>query len=435
MVAAADPTLESLRMFDDVSQWVIKENVPVFDAHYEIGDNGQVVNFDAEELQVYCDNMNRRETESGDLCPLTDGHTLGEPFKTPEKFQPEILGYARHFSVGRFGPSKKLAILCTFYIKKAKVARASELPRRSVERWVKSKIFDPIALLARTPERDLGLVTYAKRRSERIARYAKEYGDMAEEKVEDKTDGTPQAEPDMADVAPAEPTTSEELTGDEENMAKKYIKMYAANPAHHNLMKYMHHLHGDAAMKYAAGGGMPSASDTFVPGTQSTGMQPSGPVSKNAKTPETPIVETKPADNRHSEDVVRYAALEAQVAELKKQQEEAIRYSRHEKRRADLRLLEPYFDFQLSEEFEDVKDLPEDRYARHLERVRKNYARKPTSTGFIPTYTGNVEGPEPSNGASKEQMEKAVRAVDRARANGNQMDFDAALAGVTGKAS
>lgn len=166
----SDPTLRAVARFDDESQWQNLRDVPVFTEHDELDEDkdsptyGKVKkHFGPEELQAIADNCNRRFRSTGDPCPLTLGHTL--PGR-PEPEQPEIVGYALNFRVGTFGPESKTAIICDWYfyadVDLDKVLR--KFPRRSVELFPRDNVFDPIALLSRTPELDMGLtIDYAKR--------------------------------------------------------------------------------------------------------------------------------------------------------------------------------------------------------------------------------------------------------------------------------
>ena len=122
-------------------------------------------------MQEIVDNCNKRFKATGDACPITIGHTrIGRP----EEEQPPICGYAINFRLGRFGPSNKLAILADFYVEPKLWKEFLEHPRRSVEFFAQDAVFDPIAVLKRTPERDLGLIQqYQREKDTRQAiRYA-----------------------------------------------------------------------------------------------------------------------------------------------------------------------------------------------------------------------------------------------------------------------
>lgn len=182
-------------LFKDASKWRLEDGtptiirgVPVFDEHTERDErrwtkdeNGEDVPnrefgkvtrvFDAKKLQQIADNCNRRFQRTGDAAPLTIGHT--RPGR-PETEQPPIIGYAINFRLGRFGPEGVLAILADFYILPQHWRAFLEHPRRSVEFFPRDEVFDPIALLVRTPERDLGVIQhYMREQDTRTAlRYA-----------------------------------------------------------------------------------------------------------------------------------------------------------------------------------------------------------------------------------------------------------------------
>src|SRR5580693_9341486 len=128
----ADPTLKSLKTLDDPSEWVIIPRVPVFDEHTEdiwvpvLDEHGNPVKdangkikkrkekwvCDESELAEICEVNNARETKTGDLCVLTDGHTPDDP----NAKQPDVVGVARNWQVGTFGPEKKIAAVHDWYL-------------------------------------------------------------------------------------------------------------------------------------------------------------------------------------------------------------------------------------------------------------------------------------------------------------------------------
>ncbi|OAI39602.1 hypothetical protein AYO40_01170 [Planctomycetaceae bacterium SCGC AG-212-D15] len=189
-IAVADKSV-----FQDADHWklpdgnsTIVQSVPVFDAHKEHDERKYVTDekgeerpnpeygklvreFDQHKLQQICDNCNRRFERTGDATPLTLGHTrVGRP----ESEQPPIAGWALNFRLARVGPSKLLCIVADFFVEPAWWKEFLAHPRRSVEFFGQDMIFDPIALLIRTPERDLGLIqAYMRERdTQQAIRYA-----------------------------------------------------------------------------------------------------------------------------------------------------------------------------------------------------------------------------------------------------------------------
>lgn len=160
------------RRFADESRWIVKRHIPVFKEHteYELDeespDYGKVIDqFGPAELREIVDNCNKRYRQTGDACPLTLGHTRKG---RPESEQPEIVGYAINFKLEP-GADGKQWIFCDFFFYPhldvdGEGGLLEQYPRRSVELFPKENVFDPIALLRRTPELDLGLtLDYAKR--------------------------------------------------------------------------------------------------------------------------------------------------------------------------------------------------------------------------------------------------------------------------------
>ena len=136
-----------------VGDWLVRRSVPVFDEH--VGKDG--THYNRSLLERIADNCNRRARATGDFCPLTVGHTSGQP-----GHEPPIVGFAKNFRVESHGrDSARPAIFADFYYMAGNEQVASQYLRRSVEIWNRKpeeRFFDPIALLGgSTPKRDLGL--------------------------------------------------------------------------------------------------------------------------------------------------------------------------------------------------------------------------------------------------------------------------------------
>ncbi|MGD9644314.1 MAG: hypothetical protein AB7U73_01290 [Pirellulales bacterium] len=150
-------------------QFVCLECVPVYREHTD----ADGFTFDRAALAAVTDCCNRRIRETGDYCPLTDGHTP-LPYGPKPLKQPDVLGYAGPFYLIRLGDEKPFwAIATNFYIPRESLERVRKLPRRSVEIWKVGDdpanwFFDPIALLgAITPKLDLGLA-YSRTLADRV---------------------------------------------------------------------------------------------------------------------------------------------------------------------------------------------------------------------------------------------------------------------------
>ncbi len=252
----ADRYGEFLEQLEDPTHYVKVSDVPVFDAHREVyhldrkgrmcspktpGARKVVKDFDKKTLSQIAKNCNTRDG-TGTLSPLTRGHTV--PGEDDESKQPEILGYAKDYRVRWDGRLKKWVIAVNYYLRADVEKEARSYPRTSVELWPGDDVIDPIALLRRTPARDLGQWTYAKSLFSRAAgqsawryskagravlRYALETTPMAEPweddvEGEDGDGGAPQG------AAPA---------GDENQMAMEFAKHCMSHPhAQHFAKKY-----------------------------------------------------------------------------------------------------------------------------------------------------------------------------------------------------
>jgi hypothetical protein len=227
----------------DTPAFVRKPAVAVFDAHEE-RDGGRLVRrFTKASLERIAANCNRRE-RAGTLCPITIGHT--DPDDPNEKNQPEHVGYARRFRVAYSRQLGRHVILADFYLKKSKAGEAMTYPRVSVELWPSDQFLDPIALLRRTPQRDLGQWHYGKgppaaasawsySRSTRAGRFVLRYsmsqhtGASMHEDEELMDDG--------ADVAPeAAPGAPAELSHEEK--AEEFMKHCFSHPHAQHFAKH-----------------------------------------------------------------------------------------------------------------------------------------------------------------------------------------------------
>lgn len=139
--------------------FVRKPGVAVFDAHEEYDGEKLVRRFTKADLKRIADNCNRRE-KKGSLCPITIGHT--DPDDPREKAQPEHVGFARNFRVDYSKRLGRWVVVSDFYLRRERYGEARSYPRVSVELWPTDNFLDPIALLRRTPQRDLGQWHYSR---------------------------------------------------------------------------------------------------------------------------------------------------------------------------------------------------------------------------------------------------------------------------------
>jgi hypothetical protein len=152
--------------FDDPNLWTVEDGVTVFDEHDEPQDDGTVQRFDKPRLEGIVRNCNVKD-QQGQYCKLTLGHTKDD---APEYEQPESVGFARKFRVEWSQELGRWVIRCAYFLNKGKEGVARTYPSTSVERWIRSDFFDPIALLRRTPDRPVGQWTYARKGE--VVRYA-----------------------------------------------------------------------------------------------------------------------------------------------------------------------------------------------------------------------------------------------------------------------
>ncbi len=150
-----------LTQLPDPRYFVRKPGVVVFDAHEERNKAGKLIRkFSKKDLEKIAAQCNKRDA-TGQLSPLALGHT--DPDEKDEEKQPPGVGYARGYAVAYSPRLKKWVIQTSFYIRKEAYPKAKTFPRVSIELWPgKEPIIDPIALLRRTPQRDLGQWTYQK---------------------------------------------------------------------------------------------------------------------------------------------------------------------------------------------------------------------------------------------------------------------------------
>lgn len=240
---------EFLRLLEDPSHYVKVSDVPVFDQHKEVyyldprgkmcastapGARKRVKHFDKKTLEEIARNCNARD-KTGTLAPLTRGHTI--PDENDESKQPEIMGYAKDWRV-RFDPRlKKWVIAANYYLRADHEKDARTYPRTSVELWPGDDIIDPIALLRRTPQRDLGQWTYGKDNSSGAAgfsawRYSRAGRPVFRYAMETKPMADPWEDDDGEDMGGADGAPfgeSSEMPG-EEPTAEQFAKHCLSHP-------------------------------------------------------------------------------------------------------------------------------------------------------------------------------------------------------------
>lgn len=365
--------------FDDASAWEKVEGVNVFDAHEERAPDGTLLRkFGRGDLEEIARNCNARD-EQGNLCPLTIGHTLDNP---SEPVQPEHVGYARRFAVGWDYRLQRYVIRATYYLRKEDADRAKTYPRTSVELWGKDRFFDPIALLRRTPQRDLGQWTYSRNSHQEKLRYSMD-------------DTTPVAAvPAVPAAAPAVPAVAQpELDPEHQEMAEKFWAHLSQKVP---VLKYM----CDQYAAQAAAPAVPAVPAAVPAVAGATNSLPSDPEKERMQKSQSDIEISR--YQRENDDLkARMAALEK--ANLAREQEAKVaRYER------DLTgLIGQGYSFDLAEEVGDSKDMSPEQFAKHVERIKKRYSKRPVGD-FI--HTADEAPDETTNGGMpKNRLQECLK--------------------------
>jgi hypothetical protein len=383
-----DAANQALARFADPSLWVVRDAVPVFDEHEET-EGKKLRRFDRAKLQQIADNCNRRERTTGDVCPLVIGHTLDGQ---PEQNQPRRVGYARNFRVGTFGPANKVGILADFWFDRDRYAEAMEYPRRSVELWPDDEIFDPISLLIRTPQRDLGVLAYARNSHARNSHARSSHARNSRGRDDGRyVYSMEDAVPDDINTAPPPPPAAarpdgDELSPDHKEMADKFMRHYMKS----------HPLLGHLAKKYGAECGM-----TF----------PSG--SNGAPPPAAPAGSAAPAGEpermaRESE-AIKYARLEEEVKQIRAERDaerKAARYAKAERQAVQLEA--EGFELDRARFTAKLTGLLDDQWQGEVADVRKYNRRHAIGAPMLPVTGENVESGRPAQFGELE-MQKALK--------------------------
>lgn len=404
------------------AEYTLHSGREVFDEHDEHGKDGEVVRrFRKEHLESIAKRSNER-TRRGALCPLTLGHTRDG---ADEKSQPEIVGYAQNFRVSYSADHGRHVLLADFYIRKDKEADAQTYPRVSVELWPKDGILDPIALLRRTPQRDLRQWTYAKgddgfylpapgrwcyARGGKVIRYSME--DRMADEFDDKDKDRDPTEPprsakdkgdddeggdDLFDEGPGAgsgPPGMDELSDEEKRTADRFMKHYERN---HPAMKYLCERH---SKKYAAGS-FPSSTNGAPPAPLPPGMPPD----KEKQRMQRESNEIR--SSHHDRDTAR---LEARLKKLEEENAKLKFERQRSSRERDLIQLEASgYKFDRAEELALVEKLTEEQYDLHIKSIRKNYKYERAPVGdLMHVFDGACEG-ENGEEFTEAHFEKANR--------------------------
>lgn len=166
---SADPTMEFVQRLADPNLWVIRRGVPIFKPHEQAFpemrlSDGRIIparvnKVTEADLLTIASNMQKAE-RSATFPVARIGHFNQDPL-AKEAEQPETIGVYVNPRVGTFGPKDEPCILADEYILPEKDAARKNLLHRSSEYFGQSKTIKGIALLARPPMLDMGMVGFA----------------------------------------------------------------------------------------------------------------------------------------------------------------------------------------------------------------------------------------------------------------------------------
>lgn len=414
----------------------------IFDAHEEFDAQGKPVrHFDKAALEHICARTNARDS-GGTFSPISIGHTA--PGKS-ETSQPELVGVARHFKT-RWDPDlKKWVIVADYYIRRDKLDEAKTYPRSSVELWPDGTL-DPVALLRRTPARDLKSWTFAlggdgaalcysragqptalhylrasadgQRRT--VIRYSMESYMADETKI--PPEKTPEPTPEVpAAAAPAPaPAAPAPDTGD---TALHFMAACCNHPA---MKRYMAE---QAAQQPAPPA--PTTDPTQPPTTEEPvpfDAAPAAPSGSNTFPPATEK-DKEPERMQKDSDAIRYSRLEAEVQALREQAAQSARQAATaDCERLVTQLEAEGFELDRVAEVTDMVGMTPEGRTAHVARVRRYYRQAPT--GYRPSIVSNeIPGSGPKR-FSREDTERALKMVE----TGAAPTYEAAVAQLKGAA-
>lgn len=383
----------SATVIDD-GEWLVRENVPVYDSHIVVDkETGEETVMDKGRLQKIADKMNLRYETTGEESPIVIGHTRDG---LPEWKQPPIVGYAHDFYVEDHPKAKRPFLYAkTYKLHKTSTVGGEELtaeeilkrfPRRSAEVWLPDDMIDPLSLLgATTPMRDLGLV-----RNEKPKKYQMGGGmDLAAmltalKAIVSQLEQTV-GPPELA-VGEEEPESPFGDDAEEPPIQESADSGDATDGSPDDALE------GDS--------GEPDEKPKKFEKTEKTGAECADPVLERVKMQK----DTEAIKTRLLEE--RLAAVETANKQLKEQHKlERLKYQKAV-RGADLKqLLAEGYAIEVEEELEDLVDLPDDKYAKELDRRRKRYARVPVGEDFIQTARIQEGGP---SAPTKELCQRAA---------------------------
>lgn len=434
----ADRVEQFLNDLDDPTKFVAVRDVEVFDEHDEPywclpdgrtevdgepvtrrtpGAVRRVRKFGPEELREIVDSCNETDA-AGNFSPLSIGHI--DPEEVDETKLPPQVGYAKGYRLGYSPRLNKQVILTDFYFNADDFESAQEYGAISIELWPGEKNIWPIALLKRAPQRSLPRWHYRRtsaatpsqfsnprRRAARpgyVLRYSMEQRAMPDRYELDETESPDQFGADDGLDAPADggEPTHDELQQFARHIfshphAAKCVKHYAMEdaPPADDLGDPTDPPDADAPIQNAA---FPSSTNTGLPGGKAK------PFQKNGKAPVRTV--------KQNAEATRYARMEAELAELKKESEgNRAKAARSDAERRVTQLLSEGFNIP-DEEAEVVRysKMPEAQRDEHETYFRSIAGRAPVQrVGRVDLKRTERPGDEVEEGdITKDHLDRAL---------------------------
>jgi hypothetical protein len=369
----ADPTMESLQKLSPDNFRVVRR-VPIFIPHHRSFADGSEVLVTEADLPEIAAGMQERERESGVVCRVTDGHI--DP-SAPEADQPELVGFARNATVGRFGPRQRPAILADLYIRRDRAKILSQRPYRSAEYYPGRKEIRGLALLLRDPQLDMGILYYSKE--------MKFYGVPVMPKTDDATLPDNATMPDDMNPdtgsAPDDDDTSPEEAAQFERCFRYMMKKYG------NPKGWMQRYEEST----------PAGSNTTVPGMDDDDDD-------DDKNPP----DTMPMKASSRSDSPLVYQLQTQVKQLIAERDRERAERDRERVERVLDQVEISYEIDRKAELARMLKLTPQQREERLREIRRYHPQVP-GTGMIRVYSGSVEGNNPDRPLSKEEMKRALQ--------------------------
>ena len=380
--------------------FVVKPGVPILKTHtykQKTSVNGEprtiVREIDENRLNLIVENSNARAAND-DYGLIFLGHTDDDK---PEDEQPPIVGYMKDYRVGEW--AGKPCVLADFYIDKARKGEAASYPRRSAETWYhesdpERNFIDAVSLLKRTPEQDLGLLTFEARNGVKL-RFAaigdepqtdegamglsdddlSKIGEMiatafkAGFEMFGKMQATATATQD--DGAAAEQNDMDETSDDDEPS----MEQAEAPPTTDN--------DDEKAKEKNEAGSTPSGTNTFVP-SDDDDEKGKEKMAADCNDTDDDAAKEKNRMKRDSDAIAlgryerRITSLETKLKAVETENATLQRNARKDRRERDLIQLEAEgYVLDRAEELEDGLDKDDATWAKHVTKIKARYSRNP----------------------------------------------------------